>query len=116
VETIDALRSTTAAMLARGKGILAADEPAAVADERFAASGIVSGPDARRDYRELLFATPGLGSVISAAILVDERCGKRRRLASPCRACSATRDRTGTPSTAAQSRSRAARARSSRKA
>jgi fructose-bisphosphate aldolase class I len=72
METTDALRSTTAAMLARGKGILAADEPAAVADERFAASGIVSGPDARRDYRELLFATPGLGSVISAVILVDE--------------------------------------------
>jgi fructose-bisphosphate aldolase, class I len=72
METTDALRSTTAAMLARGKGILAADEPAAVADERFAASGIVSGSDARRDYRELLFATPGLGSVISAVILVDE--------------------------------------------
>jgi fructose-bisphosphate aldolase, class I len=72
VETTGALSSTTAAMLAHGKGILAADEPAAVAEERFAASGVVSGPDARRDYRELLFATPDLNSVISAVILVDE--------------------------------------------
>lgn len=70
--TTDALRSTTAAMLTRGKGILAADEPAAVAEHRFVASNVVYGPNTRRDYRELLFATPGLGSFISAVILVEE--------------------------------------------
>lgn len=70
--TSDARQSTIAAMLARGKGILAADEPAAVAEQRFVASNVVSGPDTRRDYRELLFSTPGLGSFISAAILVEE--------------------------------------------
>jgi fructose-bisphosphate aldolase class I len=72
VEMSSPLQATVAAMLARGKGILAADEPAAIAERRFEASGVVSAQDTRRDYREMLFATPGLSNFISAAIMVEE--------------------------------------------
>ena len=44
-------------MVARGKGILAADESSGTIKRRFDAIGVESTADNRRDYRELLFRT-----------------------------------------------------------
>ncbi len=66
------LRSTALAMVADGKGILAADESTGTAGKRLEAVNIESTDESRRDYRELLFTTPGLGDYISGAILYDE--------------------------------------------
>lgn len=68
----DALDSTIQALLAPGKGILAADESFPTIGERFKELGIVSNEDNRRAYREALFTTSGLGESISGAILFDE--------------------------------------------
>jgi len=66
------LRATALAMVAEGKGILAADESTGTAGKRLEAVNIESTDESRRDYRELLFTTPGLGDYISGAILYDE--------------------------------------------
>ncbi len=60
-------------MVARGKGILAADESSSTIKKRFDAIGVESTPDTRRDYRELLFRTTGaMQRHISGVILYDE--------------------------------------------
>jgi fructose-bisphosphate aldolase class I len=66
------MESTVKALLAPGKGILAADESTGTIGKRFEALGIASTEENRRAYRELLFATPGLAEHISGAILFDE--------------------------------------------
>jgi fructose-bisphosphate aldolase, class I len=68
----DTLDSTVRALLAPGKGILAADESFPTIGERFKELGIASNEDNRRAYRELLFTTAGLGGAISGTILFDE--------------------------------------------
>ncbi|MEO6004663.1 MAG: class I fructose-bisphosphate aldolase [Opitutus sp.] len=70
--TTSPLRSTVAALLAPGKGILAADESLPTLGKRFAALDIPSTEESRRSYRELLFTTPGLVEFISGVILFDE--------------------------------------------
>jgi len=70
--TPDTLNSTVAALLAPGKGILAADESLPTIGRRFAALDIPSSEENRRDYRELLFTTPGINEYISGVILFDE--------------------------------------------
>lgn len=59
-------------MVAPGKGILAADESHGTIEKRFKAIGVESTEISRRDYREMLFTTPGLGDFISGVILFDE--------------------------------------------
>ena len=59
-------------MCAKGKGILAADESTGTIPKRFDSIGVDSTEDTRRDYRELLFRTKGLGKYISGVILYDE--------------------------------------------
>lgn len=66
------LKATAQAMVAEGKGILAADESTGTAGKRLEAENIESTEESRRDYRQLLFTTPGLGDYISGAILYDE--------------------------------------------
>jgi fructose-bisphosphate aldolase class I len=66
------LEETALALLAKGKGLLAADESLPTIGKRFKELGIASTEENRRDYRELLFTTPGLGDSISGAILFDE--------------------------------------------
>jgi fructose-bisphosphate aldolase, class I len=66
------LTATAQAMVAGQKGILAIDESVATITGRFQALGITSTAESRRDYRELLIGTPGLGDFISGAILYDE--------------------------------------------
>jgi fructose-bisphosphate aldolase class I len=63
---------TVQALLAPGKGILAADESLPTIGKRFEPLGIPSTPENHRAYRELLFGTPGIGKYISGAILFDE--------------------------------------------
>ena len=69
--------STVAALLATGKGILAADESLPTIAKRFAALQIPSTEEERLAYRDLLFATPGLGEYISGVILFDETIRER---------------------------------------
>ena len=64
--------STVAALLAHGKGILAADESMATIGKRFKALDIVCDEKHRRAYREMLFTVPGLNEFISGAILFEE--------------------------------------------
>ena len=59
------------AMVAKGRGILAADESTGTIKKRFDAIGVVSTEDSRRDYRELLFRSEGMKH-ISGVILFDE--------------------------------------------
>jgi fructose-bisphosphate aldolase class I len=66
------LESTAQALLAPGKGILAADESFPTIGKRFKALNIPSTEENRRAYREMLFTTPGLGEFISGVILFDE--------------------------------------------
>ena len=66
------LQSTALALVAEGKGIMAADESGGTIKKRFDSIQVESTEANRRDYRELLFATPGLGDHISGVILFDE--------------------------------------------
>ena len=63
---------TAKALVASGKGILAADESTPTIEKRFKGVGIPFTEENRRAYRELLFTTPGLGGFISGVILFDE--------------------------------------------
>ena len=60
------------ALVASGKGILAADESSTTIKNRFDAIGVESTEQNRRDYRELLFRTPGAADYVSGVILYDE--------------------------------------------
>ena len=66
------LFETAKALVADDKGVLAIDESNGTCNERFAEFGIAPTEENRRDYRELLVTTPGLGQSISGAILYDE--------------------------------------------
>lgn len=59
-------------LVADGKGILAADESFSTIQKRFQKLEIESTPQKRRDYREVLFTTPGIEKFISGVILFDE--------------------------------------------
>jgi fructose-bisphosphate aldolase, class I len=67
-----ALQETAAALVADGKGILAADESSGTIKKRFDSIGVESTEDTRRAYRELLFTTAGAEDYISGVILFDE--------------------------------------------
>jgi fructose-bisphosphate aldolase class I len=66
------IESTIQALLAPGKGILAADESFPTIEKRFKELGIPNTESNRRAYREMLFTTPGLSESISGVILFDE--------------------------------------------
>ena len=66
------LAETAQALVAEGKGILAADESAGTIKNRFDSIGLESTEDNRRDYRTTLFTTPGAAQYISGVILFDE--------------------------------------------
>ncbi|HEY4861133.1 MAG TPA: class I fructose-bisphosphate aldolase, partial [Xanthobacteraceae bacterium] len=67
------LNKIAEAMVAPGRGILAADESSGTIKKRFDSIGVESTPDSRRDYRELLFrATDAMSKCISGVILYDE--------------------------------------------
>ena len=66
------LHATAKALVAEGKGILAADESDSTIKKRFDSIGVESTEENRRGYRELLFTTDGVEEFISGVILFDE--------------------------------------------
>jgi fructose-bisphosphate aldolase class I len=66
------LEQTAKALVAEGKGILAADESDSTIKKRFDSIGVESTEENRRAYRELLFGTEGAEEFISGVILYDE--------------------------------------------
>ena len=66
------LREIAQALVAPGKGILAADESSGTIKKRFDGIGCESTEDRRRAYREMLFTTPGAAVNVSGVILFDE--------------------------------------------
>jgi fructose-bisphosphate aldolase class I len=66
------LEATARALVAPGKGILAADESTPTITKRFDSIDLPSMEENRRVYREMLFTTAGLGDFISGVILFDE--------------------------------------------
>jgi fructose-bisphosphate aldolase class I len=67
------LNKVAVAMVAPGKGVLAADESTGTIKKRFDAIGVESTEEARRDYREMLFrASEAMSKYISGVILYDE--------------------------------------------
>ena len=67
------LNRVAEAMVAPGRGILAADESSGTIKKRFDAIGVESTADSRRDYRELLFrSVDAMEKFISGVILYDE--------------------------------------------
>ena len=71
------LESTARALLATGKGVLAADESFPTIGKRFKALDIPLTEESRRSYREMLFTTRGLSDFISGVILFDETIRQR---------------------------------------
>ena len=69
---IQKLADTANALVAPGKGILAADESTTTIGRRFDSINTESTEETRRDYRELLFRTDGAAEYISGVILYDE--------------------------------------------
>ena len=69
---LDQLAKTANEMVADDKGLLAADESTGTIGKRLDSIGVENLEDNRRDYRELLFRTQGLGKFISGSILYDE--------------------------------------------
>ena len=66
------LERVAQAMVAKGKGILAADESMGTIKRRFDSIKIESNESSRRAYREMLFTTKGIEEAISGVILFDE--------------------------------------------
>jgi fructose-bisphosphate aldolase class I len=63
------LQATARALVAEGKGILAADESDGTIKKRFDSIGVESTEETRRAYRELLFTAEGAEEFISGVIL-----------------------------------------------
>src|SRR3954453_17385225 len=66
------LHETALAIVAEGKGILAADESDSTIKKRFDSIGVESTEQNRRAYRDLLFTSEGAEEYISGVILFDE--------------------------------------------
>jgi fructose-bisphosphate aldolase, class I len=66
------LQQTADALVAEGKGILAADESNGTMNKRLKAAGVEPSEETRRALRELLFTTDGVAEHISGVILYDE--------------------------------------------
>src|SRR5215469_439372 len=77
------LRDIAHALVAPGKGILAADESTPTITKRFDAVGLPCTEETRRAYREMLFTTPDLGDSISGVILFDETIRQKTKDGTP---------------------------------
>ena len=81
--SVESLESIAAAMVAPGKGILAADESSGTIKKRFDKIGLESTEESRRTYRELLFTTPEMAKSISGVIFYDETLRQKTRAGVP---------------------------------
>src|SRR6266542_4070143 len=66
------LETTARALVAEGRGILAADESDGTIKKRFDSIGVESSDETRRAYRDMLFTTEGAEEFVSGVILFDE--------------------------------------------
>jgi fructose-bisphosphate aldolase class I len=81
---LDDLNKVARAMVAPGKGILAADESSGTIKKRFDAIGVESTEDNRRDYREMMFRTAeAMKNHISGVILYDETIWQKAKDGTP---------------------------------
>jgi fructose-bisphosphate aldolase class I len=76
------LNKVAEAMVAPGRGILAADESSGTIKKRFDAINVESTEDSRRDYREMLFRSDGMKH-ISGVILYDETIWQKAKDGTP---------------------------------
>jgi fructose-bisphosphate aldolase class I len=72
MDSLSTLKNTASALVAKGKGILAADESTPTIKKRFDSIDVESTEELRRVYREMLFTTPEVEAYISGVILFDE--------------------------------------------
>jgi len=78
------LNKVAQAMVAPGKGILAADESSGTIKKRFDTIGVESTEDSRRDYREMMFRTgEAMKNNISGVILYDETIWQKAKDGTP---------------------------------
>jgi fructose-bisphosphate aldolase, class I len=78
------LNKVAQAMVAPGKGLLAADESTGTIKKRFDAINVASTEETRRDYREMLFrSSEAMSRYISAVILYDETIWQDARDGTP---------------------------------
>jgi len=81
---LDELNKVARAMVAPGKGILAADESSGTIKKRFDAIGVESTEENRRDYREMMFrTTEAMKNHISGVILYDETIWQKAKDGTP---------------------------------
>ena len=85
---IDELKSVAQAIVAKQKGVLAADESSPTIKKRFDSISVESTEENRRRYREILLTTAGLEQHVGGVILFDEtlqigRASCRERVSSP---------------------------------
>jgi fructose-bisphosphate aldolase class I len=78
------LNKVANAMVAPGRGLLAADESSGTIKKRFDAIGVESTEDSRRDYREMLFrTTEAMSKAIAGVILYDETIWQKAKDGTP---------------------------------
>ena len=68
----ESLSSIANQMVAKGKGILAADESTPTCTKRFESIGVESTYETRNEYRDMLMGADGLNEYISGVIMFDE--------------------------------------------
>jgi fructose-bisphosphate aldolase class I len=73
------LSATAHALVAKGRGILAADESTSTIKKRFDSIKLESTEESRRTYREMLFTAPGADAHISGVIMYDETLRQKTR-------------------------------------
>jgi len=69
---INELKSVARAIVAKQKGVLAADESSPTIKKRFDTIKVESTEENRRRYREILFTTEGIEKYVGGVILYDE--------------------------------------------
>jgi len=84
---IEELKSVANAIVARQKGVLAADESSPTIKKRFDSIGVESTEENRRRYREILFTADGIERHVGGVILFDEPCARARAMASRLPSC-----------------------------
>ncbi len=77
------LAATARSLVAKSRGILAADESSGTIAKRFGSIKLESTEENRRTYREMLFTAPGAGEFISGVILYDETLRQKTKAGVP---------------------------------
>jgi fructose-bisphosphate aldolase class I len=80
---INKLTYTIRVLFEGDRGLLAMDESNHTCNKRFAAAGIAQNEESRREYREMIITTPGLGEFIGGVILYDETIRQSKRDGTP---------------------------------